>query len=63
MPSSISLPDGAKLAYDAFGTEHVSQTPIVLIGGLSSRRGDWETLSEAMAKVRPGKSPGNLCGN
>jgi len=53
--STLTLPDGAKLAYNVFGSEHVSHAkPIVLVGGVSSLKGDWERLSTALAKNRPG---------
>ncbi|KAF7363930.1 Haloacetate dehalogenase H-1 [Mycena sanguinolenta] len=50
----VILPDGAQLAFEILGTEHLGQTsPIVLIGGVSSLRGDWERLSSSLAHVRP----------
>nr|GAT45820.1 predicted protein [Mycena chlorophos] len=37
---TVALPDGAKLAYDIFGAEHLPTTsPIVLVGGASPRSG------------------------
>ncbi|KAJ7172018.1 Alpha/Beta hydrolase protein [Mycena filopes] len=53
MPRVI-LPDGAQLAFTVLGVEHLGRkTPIVLIGGVSSLRGDWERLSTALAQERP----------
>jgi len=51
---TITLPDGASLAYNVYGTEHLSVvTPFVLIGGMSSRRDDWIKLREVLCKNRP----------
>ncbi|KAK7038134.1 Haloacetate dehalogenase H-1 [Favolaschia claudopus] len=53
MPHVI-LPDGARLGFDVFGAEHQERvTPIVLVGGVSSLKGDWERLSGSLARVRP----------
>ncbi|KAJ6531199.1 Alpha/Beta hydrolase protein [Mycena capillaripes] len=53
MPHVI-LPDGAELDFEVLGAEHLGRTaPIVLIGGVSSLRGDWERLSTSLARVRP----------
>ncbi|KAJ7578453.1 hypothetical protein C8J56DRAFT_348606 [Mycena floridula] len=50
----LLLPDGASLAYDILGTEHIDEKqPIVLVGGLSSIRGDWERLAASLGKTRP----------
>ncbi|KAJ7024282.1 Alpha/Beta hydrolase protein [Mycena alexandri] len=50
----VTLPDGAQLAFEVLGFEHLDRrTPIVLIGGVSSLRGDWERLSTSLAQVRP----------
>lgn len=52
---TVSLPDGAQLAYNVHGSDHIGHTkPIVLICGMSAIRGDWERLSTALAKHRPG---------
>jgi hypothetical protein len=51
----VSLPDGAQLGFEVLGAKHLGRTaPIVLIGGMSSLRGDWERLSKSLAQVRPG---------
>lgn len=51
------LEDGTKLAYEILGTQHLgSRQPIVLVGGISSTRGDFERLSNELAKYRPGAS-------
>jgi hypothetical protein len=40
--SMVALPDGVKLAYNVLGSEHTGHAePVVLIGGISSIRGDW----------------------
>ncbi|KDQ61139.1 hypothetical protein JAAARDRAFT_32143 [Jaapia argillacea MUCL 33604] len=46
------LPDEAKLAYEILGAGH-RKTPLVLVGGMSSLRGDWEKLSTVLAESRP----------
>ncbi|KAF8643810.1 hypothetical protein AX16_008828 [Volvariella volvacea WC 439] len=52
--ATFMLPDGAKLAYDVLGSEHLGKAlPIVLIGGMSSRRIDWERLSSSLQQERP----------
>lgn len=52
---NLPLPDGATLAFDIVGTSHLGKIqPIVLVGGLSSRRGDWARLAERLAMRRPG---------
>ncbi|KAG5220167.1 Haloacetate dehalogenase H [Salix suchowensis] len=59
--SVVLLEDGAKLAYQILGAQHLgssssSRQPIVLVGGISSTRGDFERLSDELAKSRPGAS-------
>ncbi|KAF8205665.1 Alpha/Beta hydrolase protein [Mycena galopus ATCC 62051] len=52
----VTLPDGAQLGFEILGAEHLGRAaPIVLVGGVSSLRGDWERLSASLAHVRPGK--------
>ncbi|KAF9469292.1 Alpha/Beta hydrolase protein [Collybia nuda] len=52
--STLVLEDGAQLAYEVLGSHHIeSQEPIVLIGGMSSLRGDWERLAASLAVKRP----------
>lgn len=56
-PMFVTLPDGARIAYELLGSEWVGlQKPIILIGGVSSRRGDWERLAQPLARKRAGKS-------
>ncbi|TFK30094.1 alpha/beta-hydrolase [Coprinopsis marcescibilis] len=46
--------DGSRQAYEILGTEHIgTKTPLVLINGMSMLRGDWQRLSECLAKFRP----------
>ncbi|KAJ7735263.1 Alpha/Beta hydrolase protein [Mycena maculata] len=53
MPHAV-LHDGAQIAFEVLGAEHLEQTtPIVLVGGVSSLRGDWERLANSLARVRP----------
>ncbi|KAJ7461572.1 Alpha/Beta hydrolase protein [Mycena latifolia] len=53
MPHVI-LPDGAQIGFNVLGPEHLARVaPIVLIGGVSSLRGDWERLANSLARVRP----------
>ncbi|KAG6862088.1 hypothetical protein C0995_007218 [Termitomyces sp. Mi166 len=48
--SVLDLPDGAKIAYEILGTQHLSSCqPLVLIGGMSSRRTDWERLANSLS--------------
>lgn len=55
--SFVLLEDGAKLAYQILGAQHLgSRQPIVLVGGISSTRGDFERLSYELAISRPGAS-------
>ncbi|KAG6878975.1 hypothetical protein C0992_006110 [Termitomyces sp. T32_za158] len=52
--SILDLPDGAKIAYEVLGTQFLgSRQPLVLIGGMSSRRIDWERLASSLSRVRP----------
>ncbi|KAJ7311597.1 Alpha/Beta hydrolase protein [Mycena albidolilacea] len=57
----VTLPDGAQLGFEVLGAKHLGRTaPIVLIGGMSSLRGDWERLSKSLAHVRPGMGDSKL---
>ncbi|KII89085.1 hypothetical protein PLICRDRAFT_595483 [Plicaturopsis crispa FD-325 SS-3] len=52
--SNVSLPDGAKLAYQVLGSEHIGcAVPLVLVCGMTSRRNDWDRLSSALSRQRP----------
>ncbi|KAF5381011.1 hypothetical protein D9615_004138 [Tricholomella constricta] len=52
--STIDLADGAKMAYEILGSQYLGvRQPLVLIGGMSSRRIDWERLATSIADVRP----------
>ncbi|KAG6814596.1 hypothetical protein H0H92_000125 [Tricholoma furcatifolium] len=52
--SILELGDGAKIAYEILGARHLgSRQPLILIGGMSSRRIDWERLAVSLADVRP----------
>lgn len=54
--STVILTDGTRLAYNLFGSQHLGRAePIVLVGGMSSISGDWERLSTALARNRPGR--------
>lgn len=55
--ATLTHADGAVMTYDVLGVRHfaANQIPIVLIGGMSSLRGDWERLANALAEIRPGK--------
>lgn len=53
--STLVLPDGAKLAYEVLGSPHFEcSQPIVLIGGMSSTRIDFERLTQCLIKSHPG---------
>lgn len=59
--SSIVLPDGATLAYEVLGVRHLGRAqPIVLVGGMTSRRVDWDRLAESLEKEMPGESKKNI---
>ncbi|KII89084.1 hypothetical protein PLICRDRAFT_40727 [Plicaturopsis crispa FD-325 SS-3] len=52
--STVSLPDGAKLAYEVLGSQHIGRAvPLVLVCGMTSRRNDWDRLSSALSRQRP----------
>ncbi|KAF8891233.1 hypothetical protein BD779DRAFT_1670876 [Infundibulicybe gibba] len=43
------------MAYEILGQHHIDRhQPIVLVGGMSSLRGDWERLARRLATRRPG---------
>lgn len=59
----FSLPDGAKLGYEIFGAEHLSKfgkLPLILIGGMSNIRIDWERLITPLSQARTGRSHSSL---
>ncbi|CAK5265222.1 unnamed protein product [Mycena citricolor] len=51
----LTLPDGARLAYEMLGSEHFSRNslPIVFVGGASNVGRDFEPLAISLARVRP----------
>ncbi|WFD34867.1 hypothetical protein MCUN1_001711 [Malassezia cuniculi] len=49
---TLTLADGAKIAYRVFGKEQ-QNIPLVLVNGLSSVMPDWGALVVALAKTRP----------
>lgn len=52
--STVELADGAQMAYEILGSQHLGvRQPLVLIGGMSSRRIDWDRLATSLADVRP----------
>ncbi len=55
--ATLTHRDGALMTYDVLGARHfaTNQVPIVLIGGKSSLRCDWDRLANKLAEVRPGK--------
>ena len=54
----FTLPDGATLAYDVFGAEHLSKgkVPLVMFVGGGCLRSDWGPLFPSIYTKRPGKS-------
>ena len=59
--STLVLPDGAKLAYEVLGSPHLERSqPIILIGGMSSTRVDFERLTQCLIKSYPGLTPLNI---
>jgi hypothetical protein len=56
---SCPLPDGAALAYDIFGLEQLGKgrrLPLVLIGGKSSIKIDWDRLVPSLSQKRTSMS-------
>ncbi|KAJ3841103.1 Alpha/Beta hydrolase protein [Lentinula raphanica] len=52
--SQFVLPDGASIAYELLGSEWLGHSkPIVLIGGVSSTREDWQRLARPISLKRP----------
>jgi len=48
------LPDGAKLAYEVIGAQHLGRKkPIVLVCGMGALRGDWQRLVNSLSPIRP----------
>ncbi|KAJ4475724.1 hypothetical protein J3R30DRAFT_3706325 [Lentinula aciculospora] len=53
-PTFLTLPDGARIAYELLGSELIGRSePLVLIGGVSSTREDWQRLSQPLSSRRP----------
>jgi len=52
--STFLLEDGASLAYEVLGARKEA-LPIILVGGLSSTRQDWQRLAVPLAASRPGE--------
>jgi hypothetical protein len=54
--------DGAIMAYDILGTQHLAtnRIPIVLIGGMVCLKLDWEHVANGLSTIRPGKLPNLL---
>ena len=51
----VELPDGAKLAYDILGSQHLGKTtPVVMICGMTALKSDNERVNEAVAQSHPG---------
>ncbi|KAJ7461571.1 Alpha/Beta hydrolase protein [Mycena latifolia] len=52
--STCILPDGAVLAYEVLGSNHLGNAlPLVLVCGMASTREDWVRLSTTWAQTRP----------
>ncbi|KXN92265.1 hypothetical protein AN958_08718 [Leucoagaricus sp. SymC.cos] len=53
--AKLTHADGAIMTYDVLSAPHFNsnKVPIVLIGGMTSLRGDWERLVNVLAEVRP----------
>lgn len=53
--STVVVPDGAKLAYEILGSQHLGKTtPVVMICGMTALRGDDERVNKSLAKSHPG---------
>jgi hypothetical protein len=54
-PTVVTTPDGAKIAHDVLGSQHLGHAePLVLVNGLGAVRGDWLKLSGVLSEIRPG---------
>jgi len=54
-PAIVELPDGAKLAYDILGPQHLGKTtPVVMICGMTALKSDNKKVNEAVAESHPG---------
>jgi hypothetical protein len=50
------LGDGAELAYEILGSQHLGKvTPVVMVCGMTAIRGDNDRVTKALAKTYPGK--------
>ncbi|KAJ3903829.1 Alpha/Beta hydrolase protein [Lentinula edodes] len=53
-PTFLTLPDGARIAYELLGSEWIGHSnPIIFIGGVGSTRGDWQRLAQPLSLRRP----------
>ncbi|KAJ3998680.1 Alpha/Beta hydrolase protein [Lentinula boryana] len=53
-PTFLTLPDGARIAYELLGSEWSGHSePIVFVGGVSSTREDWQRLAQPLSMKRP----------
>jgi hypothetical protein len=54
--STLTLPDGAKLAYEILGSYNIGRSrPIILIPGMTMVRVDYERLTQSLIKAHPGQ--------
>jgi len=54
-PAIVELPDGAKLAYDILGSQHLGKTtPVIMICGMTALKSDNKKVNEAVAQSHPG---------
>jgi hypothetical protein len=53
--STLILPDGAKIAFEILGSQHLGKTtPIVMICGMTALRSDSKGVNMTLAKSHPG---------
>ncbi|KAJ3920859.1 Alpha/Beta hydrolase protein [Lentinula edodes] len=53
-PTFLTLPDGARIAYELLGSEWIGHSnPIIFIGGVGSTKGDWQRLAQPLSLRRP----------